>query len=108
MKKVILFATTLLLASLISAPAADIKAAYDKDCAKCHGKDGKGQTKMGKKLKCKDYTDPKVQSAMTDDEMFKAIKEGVKVGGKTKMKAYKKYSDEEIKALVAYCRSFKK
>ena len=29
---------------------------YEKNCAKCHGADAKGQTVMGKKLHCKDYS----------------------------------------------------
>ena len=53
--------------------AADAKVIYDKECTKCHGADGKGDTKMGKKLGAKDYTDPKVQAAVTDAAAFKAI-----------------------------------
>jgi len=44
----------------------------------CHGSDGKGETKMGKKYGAKDYTDPKVQEALKDDAAFKATKEGLK------------------------------
>lgn len=92
-----------------SLAAADVKENWEKHCAKCHGSDGKGDTKMGKKLSVKDYTDAKVQAAMKDEEMFKATKEGVKDGDKTKMKAFKAdLTDDEIKALVAHVRSFKK
>jgi len=49
-----------------SAAAADAKAIYEKSCAKCHGADGKGDTKMGKKLGCKDYSDAKVQADLKD------------------------------------------
>ena len=34
--------------------AADAKENWDQLCAKCHGVDGAGNTKMGKKLKVKD------------------------------------------------------
>lgn len=88
--------------------AADAKANYEKHCAKCHGADGKGQTKMGKKLKAKDYTDAKVQAEFKDDADFKAIKEGMKEGGKEVMKPSEGLSDEEIKALVSFMRTFKK
>jgi len=88
--------------------AADVKALYEKECAKCHGTDGKGDTKMGKKVGVQDYTDAKVQGKMKDDEMAKIIKEGKKDGDKTKMKAFDSLSDEEVKALVAYIRAFKK
>ena len=98
-----------LLGPSIAASAADGKALYEKDCAKCHGSDGKGETKMGKKLGAKDYTDPKVQAALTDDAAFKATKDGLKdKEGKVLMKPAKGTSDEDIKALVAYMRTFKK
>lgn len=93
----------------LSASAADAKAIYEKDCAKCHGPDGKGDTKMGKKAGAKDYTDAKVQAEMKDDQMAKAIKEGVKDGDTTKMKGFgDSLSDDEIKSLVAYVRTLKK
>jgi mono/diheme cytochrome c family protein len=64
---------------------------------------------MGKKVGVKDYTDAKVQAEMKDDAMFKAIKGGLKEGDKTQMKPYNDvFSDEEIKALVAYVRTLKK
>ena len=94
--------------SALAATAADAKATYEKDCAKCHGKDGKGQTLMGKKQGAKDYTDPKVQDELTDEAAFKAIKEGYKKDGKQLMKPSEGMSDDEIKALVAYMRKFKK
>ncbi|WCJ58860.1 cytochrome c [Fontisphaera persica] len=88
--------------------AQDAKAIYEKECAKCHGSDGKGDTKMGKKLGAKDYTDPKVQEKMKDEEAFKAIKEGLKEGDKTLMKPTEGLTDDQIKALVKYMRTFKK
>jgi cytochrome c553 len=108
MKKLFAVGSALLIAGAVSLNAADAKALWDKDCAKCHGADGKGKTKMGEKLGVKDYTDAKVQAEFKDDAMAKAIKEGVKDGDKTKMKAFAEYSDAEIKALVAHIRSLKK
>ncbi|HVM48865.1 MAG TPA: cytochrome c [Candidatus Acidoferrum sp.] len=108
-KKLLVISAALLIAGAVSLRAAEAKETYEKDCAKCHGADGKGQTKMGEKLGVKDYTDAKVQDAMTDEEMTKAIKEGVKKDGSTKMKAFgDTLSDDEIKGLVKYIRSFKK
>jgi mono/diheme cytochrome c family protein len=89
----------------LAAPAAEN---WDNLCASCHGADGKGQTKTGKKLKLKDYTDAKVQAEMKDEDMAKAITEGVKIDGKEKMKAFKEeISAAEITDLVAYVRKFK-
>lgn len=92
----------------LSTRAADAKAIYEKDCTKCHGADGKGETKMGKKLGAKDYTDAKVQAEMKDDAAFKAIKEGLKEKDKTLMKPSENLSEADIKALIAYMRAFKK
>ena len=109
MKKLITLIIALCVAALASAKAADVKENWEKNCAKCHGSDGKGDTKMGKKVGVKDYTDSKVQAEMKDDHMFKSIKEGIKDGDKTKMKAFGDVvNDDEIKALVAYVRAFKK
>lgn len=76
-------------------------------CQKCHGADGKGQTKVGKKLGLKDYTDAKVQAEMKDADMTKAITEGVSEAGKEKMKAFKDLTPAEVTDLVAYVRKFK-
>ncbi len=108
MKRTLVFAALCVFAAVATARAADVKETWDKQCAKCHGADGKGDTKMGKKLEVKDYTDAKVQAAMTDEEMSKIIKQGKKEGDKTKMKAFNDLSDSDIKALVAHVRSFKK
>ena len=87
---------------------ADVVENWNKNCASCHGKDGKGQTTMGKRLKVGDYTDPAVQAKFTDEEAFKATKEGVEKDGKTVMKPYgDKLTDDEIKELVAHVRGFK-
>jgi cytochrome c6 len=87
----------------------EAEAIWTKTCAACHGKDGKGDTRMGRKVDVKDYTDAKVQGEMKDEEAIKAIKEGIKDDkGKERMKGYgDKYSDAEIKSLVEYVRGFK-
>ena len=108
MKRLIPFIVATLLVPGAAALAGDAKALYEKDCTKCHGADGKGDTKMGKKSGVKDYTDPKVQAEMKDEAMTKAIKEGIKKDDKTLMKAFSDLSDEQVKGLVAYVRAFKK
>jgi cytochrome c553 len=91
-----------------TATAGDVQQNWDKDCAMCHGKDGKGQTTIGRKLQIKDFTDPKAQASFTDADAAKAIKEGITKDGQLKMKAFgDKLSDDEIKALIAHVRSFK-
>jgi len=91
-----------------SAAAGDATQTWDKNCAACHGKDGKGQTMMGRKLNIKDFTDAKVQASFDDAQATKTIKEGMKdKDGKTLMKPFDSLSDEEITALVAHIRSLK-
>jgi cytochrome c553 len=108
MNKMILIAAAALTAVVVTASAADVKENWDKNCKKCHGEDGTGKTKMGEKLEIKDFTDAKYQASMKDEDMLKAMKEGVKDGDKVRMKAAEGLSDDEMKALVAYVRAFKK
>jgi cytochrome c553 len=109
MKKTIAILIGVATVGLLSARAGDVKETWEKTCSKCHGPDGKGQTKMGQKLGIKDYSDAKVQAEFKDDEAFKAIKEGLKdKEGKTLMKPAEGISDEDIKALIAQVRTFKK
>lgn len=102
--------TALLSLGVVTASfAADAKANWEEHCANCHGADGKGETKMGKKLHIKDITDAAVQAAFSDEEAVKAIKEGVTdKSGKQRMKPIEGLSAEEMKALVPLVRSFKK
>jgi mono/diheme cytochrome c family protein len=103
--------TILSAALLLASPAAfgDAAALYAKSCASCHGKDGKGDTKMGKKAGARDYTDASVQSSFSDAEGVKAILDGVNKDGKQKMKGFTgKVTEAEAKELVAYIRKFKK
>ena len=91
-----------LLAFLVSAVptfAADGEAVFKANCARCHGDDGKGKTKVAPP----DLTDPKTQASLTDADIVKTIKNGRKgtlmVGWKGKLSA------EEISAVAAYVRS---
>jgi mono/diheme cytochrome c family protein len=91
--------------------ADDAAAEWNKTCAKCHGKEGKGDTKMGQKLGVKDYTNAEVQAKLTDEQMTAAIKNGAGTakGGSTPMPAYgSKLSDAQVAELVKHIRSFKK
>jgi cytochrome c6 len=109
MKKLVPVVIAALALSALAVRAADGKDLFAKNCAKCHGEDGAGKTKMGAKLGVKDLSDAKVQADLKDDAAAKAIKEGVKDGDVVKMKAFgDTLSDDDVKALVAYVRTLKK
>jgi len=113
MKNVRLFASIVAGSVLLSAAAfaqADKKAdrAWKAKCASCHGQTGKGDTDKGKELKVEDMTAAKYQSKK-DDELKKAILDGVKMDGKEVMPAFKdEVTPEQADALVKYTRTFKK
>jgi cbb3-type cytochrome c oxidase subunit III len=109
MKKLVCMMIGMLAMSALCLRAADGKDLFAKNCAKCHGEDGAGKTKMGAKLGVKDLTDAKVQADLKDEAAAKAIKDGVKDGDVTKMKAFgDTLSEDEVKALVAHVRTLKK
>jgi mono/diheme cytochrome c family protein len=79
---------------------------YNAKCASCHGKDGRGQTEMGRKTQVKDLTDPNVQATFSGDTLIDELTNGMK---DTKMPGYKdKLSGDEIQAVAAYTRALGK
>ena len=101
MKRKLFVLAAVIFASASIGFAADGAAIWSQQCASCHGKDGSGNTMMGKKLGVKNYTS---DQGFSDAEAANVIK-----NGKGKMKGFKgKLSDADVKALVAYVRSLKK
>lgn len=82
-------------------------ALYKKHCGSCHGLDGRGDTKLGRLKKARDYTSPQVKASLDEEAMFKATKDGLVIDGHQVMMPYgKKLSDIEIRQLVRYMKSF--
>lgn len=107
LRTVILAAAGLALSSF--AFGADVKENWTSKCARCHAADGSGKTAVGKKLKIRDYTSADVQAKMTDEEITKAILDGVTVDGKERMKPFKDaLSADDVKAMLAHIRAMKK
>ncbi len=79
-------------------------------CAKCHGDDGKAQTKIGKKKHIIDMSSAEWQASITDDQIKTAIREGIdrkKDGKKQKMKPFKGVTDAQVEDLLKLIRSYK-
>ena len=82
----------------------DGDALFLKNCASCHGKDGRAKTFKAKFNHARNLTDPTWQAAINDEHMYESI-----LRGKGKMPAFrKKLSDNEVAALVTYIRNLKK
>jgi mono/diheme cytochrome c family protein len=76
---------------------------YVKQCASCHGKDGRAKTLKGKLKHARNLKDAQWQDKVSDERLFNSIN-----NGKGKMPAYgKKLSQQEIEALVGYVRALK-
>lgn len=74
---------------------------YVKNCARCHGADGKSENELGRKLDAPDLTASSIQK-----KSERSIS-GVITYGEDEMPAYgKKLSKAEIKSLARYVRSF--
>ncbi len=92
------------LALAASSPAKadeDGAALFKTNCVVCHGADGTG-TPTGKSLKAPDLHSDAVQK-MTDAQIAAQI-----VNGKNNMPPFPSLKPEQVKALVAYVRTFKK
>jgi cytochrome c553 len=108
--KTLLSIVSALAFSASAAIAADASANWATHCASCHGKDGAGHTKAGKRLEVKDLTAADYQKTFSDADAISSLKNGFKApDGTEKMKSFaEKLSDDDIKALVAYVRAMGK
>lgn len=96
----------ILVISIRMACAAETNEVFIKNCASCHGKDGKAQTSVAKKLGVKDLS----QSKLTDEQIEQQIREGRPADqNSAKMPAFKdRLTAEEIKSLIAVVKEFRK
>jgi len=82
---------------------------YATFCVSCHGKNGDGDTPFAQALDPPPtkHNDGEYMSTLTDDYLFKVIKEGGAAVGKSPMMAPwgGSLSDEQILAVVAYIRT---
>ena len=77
---------------------------FRKNCAGCHGKDGRAKTFKAKFNHARNLADPVWQAAISDEHIYESI-----LHGKEKMPAFgKKLSPDEVAALVTYVRMLKR
>lgn len=78
------------------------KALYDKNCAFCHGVDGRADTPVGRILnpRPRRFADPVEMARITDDQMIKSIKEGIP--GTAMAPWGKRLSEPQIGDLIDY------
>jgi mono/diheme cytochrome c family protein len=97
--------------------AADLKKGHKmivEHCEKCHGKTGKGDGSMLKRIKADvtpvDWTNKTAMAKWSDADLTKIIKVGGQSAGRSKvMPSYgEKFSDADVANLVAYIRSLAK
>lgn len=83
---------------------------YTKYCVVCHGDDGKGTGFNAFNLdpKPRDFTDSKIMSALTDDQLIQTITNGGRSVNKSpQMPAWSgRMTKEEIRYLLAYVKAF--
>ena len=84
------------------------KKLYNVDCAVCHGDNGNGKTELATsmQLKLDDWTDPASLSGKTDEDLFKAIRNGK--GEKMPAEAEGRAKDDEVWNMIAYIRNMSK
>jgi mono/diheme cytochrome c family protein len=69
---------------------------FKKNCAKCHGENGRAETTRGQNLRARNFTDAEWQAGVTDAELIKSVTEG-----KDDMPPWgKKLTPEQIQSLV--------
>lgn len=85
---------------------ADVKAGkmiYERNCASCHGRNGKG---LGEYSPTPDFTNAKTMSSRTDEQLLEKVANG---GKGTGMPAWKgRLSDKERRDVIGYIRTFAK
>jgi cytochrome c oxidase cbb3-type subunit III len=107
---IVVLATVLLgVSGVLAADLGGAKDNFKTFCVKCHGSSGKGDGPSAATLKTKprDFTDCARMASISDDVMFKTIKEGGESAGLSKdMPPWKDgFEDAEIHDLVAYVRT---
>jgi len=79
---------------------------FNKNCARCHGTDGRAKTPAAAKLAVANLHSPKVQS-QSDAELFDGIGYGKRHIQYPHAFLLKGMTEDQVRALVAHIRTFK-
>ena len=83
---------------------ADANALFVKNCASCHGKDGRAKTFKARFNHARDLTNTNWQAGISDEHIYNSI-----LKGNGRMPAFgKRLSKPEVAALVTYVRTLKR
>lgn len=86
-----------------TAEALRAKELYLKNCARCHGDDGRAQTPLGQRLKAGNLADARWQWETSDKRIAEII-----TNGEERMPAFgKKLSPEEVELVVTHVRTLR-
>jgi mono/diheme cytochrome c family protein len=77
---------------------------YSKECAACHGVDGRGKTAFGKKAEIPDFHSAKVKQ-MTDTALFDSIARGTTHRAYPHAYEFRGVKPAEIQEVVKYIRT---
>lgn len=98
-----------LASAAVAVAAQDGRKLWNQHCAECHGKDGRGRTKEGRRLKITDLSNRQVQSFFSDEQAARVIREGLRDDDGPIMHPFgKQLTDEQIQSLVRHVRSLRK
>ena len=83
--------------------AQDVQSVYSKNCAHCHGADGRGNTPLGRELKLPSLRSARVAN-LPEEDLFVTIAKGAVDG---KMPGFrKKLGDETVQQLATFVHDF--
>ena len=81
---------------------------YQQRCAPCHGPDGKASTPTAQALnpKPRDHTDGVYMNQLSDEQLFKVVKQGGTAVGKSPiMPPQADLSDKQVQDIIVFVRS---
>jgi mono/diheme cytochrome c family protein len=81
-------------------------ALFTEICARCHGIDGRGEPTARLQLGVPDMTDPGWQARLTDDDIWRAVRQGSR---SRKMPGFGElFTAQQLDAIVAHVRALRR